>query len=82
MASIQSTNDQASRRFPPTLIEGHLVHVCQWGCDDWQVWLNTEVADFDGLCIGSGSTRDEALAVAVKALEAVVDFLQQPPRGR
>ena len=48
----------------------------------WNVWINLD----DGttapaglsLIIGSGATRDEAVADAVKDLEAALDQLQQP----
>jgi hypothetical protein len=46
---------------------------------EWAVWLNTGVSDFDGLCIGIGATRDEAIADAVKVLEWATERLQGPP---
>lgn len=46
---------------------------------EWAVWLNTGVADFDGLCIGIGPTRDAAVADAVKVLEWAEGVLQGPP---
>jgi hypothetical protein len=47
--------------------------------NDYELWLNTEVQDFDGLCIGIGATRDAAVADAVNVFEAAIDALQQPP---
>jgi len=41
-----------------------------------EVWLNTEVSDFDGLCIGSGTN---ALQDAVHTLERALEILQSPP---
>lgn len=67
-----------SNRFPSVTIAGHRVHVFDAG-DGWECWLNTESQDFDGLCIGGGSSRDEAVGDAVASLEAVVAFLQRPP---
>lgn len=69
----------ASQRHPSELVEGHLVHVCEIG-GEWEVWLNCEDADFTGVCIGVGDTRDEAVAQAVKVLEAAAAHLQQPTR--
>ena len=77
-AALRGTR-AASRKYPSVLIENHLVHVLKSG-GDWEVWVNCEDADFTGLCVGVGSTRDLAVGQAVKALEAVVEFLQSPPR--
>lgn len=77
--SISKMNDAAAEDFPAVLVDGHLVHVCEYRPGQWQVWLNTEALEFDGLCIGVGTTRDAAVAQAVAALEAVVEHLQQPP---
>jgi hypothetical protein len=41
-----------------------------------EVWLNTEVSDFDGLCLGSG---ENCLAEAVASLEQAIRVLQAPP---
>ena len=38
-----------------------------------EVWLNTEMQDFDGLCIGN------SVAEAVANLEGVLERLQTPP---
>lgn len=46
---------------------------------DWQAWLDTDAQNFDGLCIGVGTTRDAAVADAVRELEEVVCELQQEP---
>lgn len=48
------------------------------GGGPFAVWLDTEVADHDGLCIGLGDTRDAAVADAVKDLEARLAELQLP----
>lgn len=47
----------------------------------WQVWLDAEVDDFSGLCIGAGATRDDALADAVRKLEEALCILQEPPHA-
>lgn len=44
----------------------------------WMVWLNPDHQEYSGLCIGGAHTRDEAVAIAVKDLEAVLEQLQQP----
>lgn len=46
--------------------------------DEYVVWLNTEMSDFDGLILGLGATRDAAVAQAVATLEALTDRLQGP----
>lgn len=46
---------------------------------EWCVWLNTGIADHDGLCIGHGSTRQEAIADAVNVVEWAEGELQGPP---
>jgi hypothetical protein len=46
---------------------------------EWSVWLNTGIADHDGLCIGHGKTRDEAIADAVGVVEWAETELQGPP---
>ncbi len=71
-------NDMIAELYPAVLVEGHLVHVFQENGRHWQVWVNTEDLEFTGLCVGTGETRDEAIAVAVKALEAIVEHLQSP----
>jgi hypothetical protein len=81
---VENEYRKASREQPSVEVEGYGVHVCQIESDreiggPWGVWLNTEVADFDGICLGVGTTRNEAVGKAVKLLEAVTDFLQGPP---
>jgi hypothetical protein len=68
----------ASDTYPSSLVAGHRLHVFKWDVNDWQVWLNTEEMDFDGICIGVGQTRGKAVAEAVIALEAVLEKLQEP----
>lgn len=62
--------------------EGYTVRI---GCEDcfggdWTVWLNTDIDDYDGICLGIGVDRNAAVADAVKVLEAAVEALQAPPR--
>lgn len=40
--------------------------------DEFQLWLNTEASDFDGLIIGTGDTRQAALVDAVQTLNKVL----------
>ena len=50
--------------------------------DGWNVWIGLEgdmpAPQGFSFIIGSGATRDEALADAVKDLEAALEQLQQP----
>lgn len=50
-------------------LDGNNVHILSERPDDYEVWLNTDVGDFDGLCIGCGQTREEAVAGAVAAFD-------------
>jgi hypothetical protein len=76
---MQNLLDAASENYPAIeLGKGHRLHVCEVEEQDWEVWLNTEVQDFDGLCIAAGKTRQEAVTAAVEVLELALDALQQP----
>jgi hypothetical protein len=55
----------------------HIFQDAEFG-GGWCVWLNTEVSDFDGLCIGLGKSRDEAVRDAVSVLKAATEALQGP----
>jgi len=69
---------RASKRYPSILIEGHLLHVCEMS-GEFEVWINCEDADFTGVCIGVGASRQVAVTQAVRVLEALLDKLQGPP---
>jgi hypothetical protein len=60
-------------------IGGHRLHVYLDAPGEWAVWLNTEIENFDGLCIGLGDTRDNAIAAAVTTLADAIVALQQHP---
>lgn len=51
--------------------------------DDWNVWISLPdhdpVEDSYGFIVGSGSTRDDAVASAVRDLETLLERLQSPP---
>jgi hypothetical protein len=68
----------ASERYPSVLVAGHLLHVFETR-GEWEVWLNTEDADFTGLCVSVAATRQDAIANAVRVFEAATEALQQPP---
>lgn len=71
MAKMISNN----KRF--SLDTGHTLHVYYDGlAGSYDVWLNTEVADFDGVCIATGSTLAEAIASAKTALQLALAQLQ------
>jgi hypothetical protein len=72
----------ASLHYPSTLlISGQRLHIFPMD-GRWEVWLNTEISDFDGLCMGVGDTRHEALVDFVsrlaEALHAGTDALSIP----
>lgn len=49
------------------------------GDESFSVWLDTEVADHDGICISFGRTRQEAITEAVQDLKERLHELQLPP---
>lgn len=71
--------DMASERYHSVPVEDHGLHIFEIR-GEWEVWLNCEDADFTGLCLSIGLTRDAAVAQAVAVLEAVLEALQQPPK--
>jgi len=54
------------------------IHVIQ---DDWcaevDVWLDTGVAECDGICIGTGDSTREALADAALTLARAINQLHE-----
>jgi hypothetical protein len=58
-------------------LDGRVLHVAERD-GFFEVWLNTEASDFDGIHIGEGETRDAAVADAIHTLESAVAALQQP----
>lgn len=70
--------EQASEDYPSVpLPTGQRLHVFRTG-ETWDVWLNCEDADFTGICVAVGTTRDDAIREAVRVFEAAVEELQQP----
>ena len=68
--------EAASRAFPSIQLEaGAGLHVCLLG-GGWEVWLNTEDADFTGLCLSVQPTREEAVAEAVTVLKQAIAALK------
>lgn len=54
----------------------HITNTDAWGQEaEWEVWLNTEVQRFDGLCIGTGPTREQALIDAQQTLSLAIGKL-------
>ncbi len=43
---------------------------------DAEVWLDTGVSDFDGICIGSANDRHSALVQAIEVLESALVALK------
>lgn len=67
-------------------IDGHRLHLTK----DGDVWLNTEVQDYDGLVIGCAGTTpasaiDAAVATLLKVVQALkamrVDVMTKDPTG-
>lgn len=56
---------------------GHRLHVVETGPNYWEVWLDTELEDFDGICLAQGSTQASAVGRAVMLLDAAADFLRR-----
>lgn len=50
-------------------LDGNRIHILSEQPNDFEVWLNTDVGDFDGLCIGCGQSRQEAVAGAINVLD-------------
>lgn len=58
----------------------HDIHIWSGSAGtEWDVWLEPNDGDRDGLCLGGGKSRDEAVAVAVDALESALRTLQETP---
>lgn len=55
------------------------LHVYREDDGGYAVWLNTGVANFDGLCIGTGASRQAAITEAVAVAEWIENMLQGPP---
>lgn len=57
-------------------LDGNRIHILSEQPNDFEVWLNTDAGDFDGLCIGYGESRDEAITSALAVLEEGVRALR------
>jgi hypothetical protein len=49
---------------------------------EWEVWLNTGVSDFDGLCIAAEADRAKALGEAQRVLEWMAERCEDLIIGR
>jgi len=58
-------------------LDSNRIHIVSEVKDDFEVWLNTEVGDFDGLCISCGKSREEAVADAIGVFEQGLRKLRQ-----
>ena len=76
-AAAMDEADRATAEYPQIVVESCGLHVCCVG-GAWQVWLNAPDATVTGWCISSEQTRADAVRVAVRILESVVDVLQKP----
>lgn len=50
-------------------LDGNRIHIASEQLNDFEVWLNTDVGDFDGLCVGCGPTREIAVSQAIAILK-------------
>lgn len=79
-----TTTQQLSEQYPSVEIpgpagKGHRLHVFR-DDDGWAVWLNTEVGDFDGLCLCTREdTLPHAITKASAVLQAAAERLQSGP---
>jgi len=71
----------------PKIIEEHLtiepgyeLHIFSNG-GDWEVWLNTEITDYDGLCVGTGRTREDAQRDAAQVFSRAYTRLRERIAG-
>jgi hypothetical protein len=44
--------------------------------DRFEVWLDTDAGRLDGLCVGIGATREEALNSAIQDLQDTIEALR------
>lgn len=51
------------------ILASNQIHIVSESPNDYEVWLNSDVGDFDGLCIGYGVSREAAVADAIDVLE-------------
>jgi hypothetical protein len=56
-------------------LDGNRTHIVSEAEKDFEVWLNTDISDFDGLCIGCGQTRQDAVNDAVSVLRQALQKL-------
>lgn len=56
-------------------LEGYKVQIVG-GEGDWEVWLNTDESDFDGLCIGWDVSRELAIQHAIATLSPALRWLE------
>lgn len=61
-------------------LDSNRIHILSEVRDDFEVWLNTDVGEFDGLCIGCGVTREGAIADALDILRQGVSALGKAAR--
>lgn len=57
-------------------VNDRAVHI-SGNTNDWEVWVNTPVADFDGICVGGGVNRTDAIVDAVRTLELATARLRK-----
>jgi hypothetical protein len=56
-----------------------VIHIVEEVDGGVEVWCDVPGAEMNGIIIGLGATRQEAVAGAVRTLEALVEHLQSPP---
>jgi len=56
-----------------------VIHIVEDTDGSVQVWVDVPGAELDGIIVGLGESRDDAIADAVRTLEALTAQLQSPP---
>lgn len=75
-----------SATFPSVEVAGHRLHTFE-SAEGWEVWLNTEDRDFDGLCLAHGKTKRDVIIEARRVLMALTyhlgtEYMRERTHGR
>lgn len=72
-------SDEQDVRLP--LKSGHELHLSH-DADGFDCWLNTLIADFDGIYLAAGTTIEEAMVNAAVVLELAIEALCNRCEGK
>lgn len=56
-----------------------IINIVEYDLGNVEVWADVPGADLEGIIVGLGATRQEAVTDAVRTLEAMIEQLQSPP---